>query len=199
MSETKAGLQNAMSKLSTYCRDWALEVNINKSKTLIFTANGRREEAGIQYNGIPIETVSSYKYLGIIFTSSGKFTAAIEDLYKRGLKASFKLANLLNKSNLSYKTSMHLFDHVVKPVLLYGAEIWAPFCTKNKNTTEKIIQNALNLSIEKCHLRYCRLTLGVGRKAPNIGIYGDTGRVPLLVDAMCSTVKYLHRLETRSH
>jgi hypothetical protein len=95
LSETKEGLQNAMNKLAIFCQEWALEVNINKSKVLVFTANGRKEVAGIQYRELTLETVSSYKYLGIIFTTSGQFTAAKEDLYKRGLKASFKLANLI--------------------------------------------------------------------------------------------------------
>ena len=47
----------------------------------------------IEYINQTLENTKSYKYLGILFTSPGKFSQAQTDLYKRGLKAMFKLIN----------------------------------------------------------------------------------------------------------
>ena len=47
--------------------------------------------------------------------------------------------------------------------------------------------------IENCHIKCCRYTLGVSKKAPNIGIYGETGRYPLAIEAVTNTVKYWFR------
>ena len=195
LSESKEGLQNCMKKLANFCKDWGLEVNTTKTKSLIFSSSGKREHIEIDFSGSAIENVLQYKYLGIMFSSSGKFTAAKEDLYKRGLKATFKLSNLLKSNNIGYKTSMHLFDHIVKPVLLYGSEIWGPLDSTNK-TTDKLIQHSMNSLTEKCHLKFCRIMLGVGRKAPNLGIYGETGRLPLLIDIFKAATKFYIRLLT---
>ena len=47
---------------------------------------------------------------------------------------------------------------------------------------------------EKCHLRFCRFALGVNKRAPNLGIYGDTGRYPIFISCAVQFLKYWHRL-----
>ncbi len=49
--------------------------------------------------------------------------------------------------------------------------------------------------VETCHIRFCRFALGVSKKAPNIGIYGETGRYPLAIESILNTIKYWHRLQ----
>jgi hypothetical protein len=58
---------------------------------------------------------------------SGSFTYAQEDLYNKSLKSYFKFSKefLLLKPNIHI--SMHVFDHTIKPILLYGCEIWGSF------------------------------------------------------------------------
>ena len=48
--------------------------------------------------------------------------------------------------------------------------------------------------VEKCNLKYCRFVLGVDKRAPNIGIYGKTGRFPIFISSVTLYVKYWHRL-----
>ena len=54
------------------------------------------------------------------------------DLYKRGLKACFKLKKCFEHNKPKIKTILHVFDHTVKPVLLYGSEMWGIFYAKTK-------------------------------------------------------------------
>ena len=95
-----------------------------------------------------------YRYLGLEFSLSGKFSKAKEDLSKRAMKAMFKLMSLFKPSSPRYKTLIHLFDHTIKPILTYGSEVWGatmiPSC--NKSIYDVTIQDV----IEKCHYNYSK-------------------------------------------
>ena len=71
--------------------------------------------------------VSRYTYLGIWFNNSGSFNFAQNELYQKALKALFKLKSDFLVHNPEVKTSIHVFDHTIKPILLYGCEIWGYF------------------------------------------------------------------------
>ena len=135
-TESEKGLQCCAQILEHYCTDWGLKVNQTKNKAMVFTANGRRVTTNIVLKGEAIETVNTYKYLGVIFSSSGSFTKAIDDLYRRALKANFQLISLLDSKKVNFKTSIHLFDHLVKPVILYATKVWAPLFLKRKENLD---------------------------------------------------------------
>jgi predicted transcriptional regulator len=69
-----------------------------------------------------IEKVKQYRYLGEMFNASGSFSDAKEELYKRGLKALFKMYKCFEGQKPKIKTLLHIFDHTVKPILTYGSE-----------------------------------------------------------------------------
>jgi hypothetical protein len=92
---------------------------------LVFNKAGRHYRLNFKFNNAPLESVNEYKYLGIHFCASGSFSYAQEQLYKKGVKAYFKLTKDFLSMHPSVKTSMHMFDHTIKPILLYGCEIWA--------------------------------------------------------------------------
>ena len=80
-------------------------------------------------NKEPLECIASYKYLGIHFAASGSFTLAQDELYKKALKALFRLQKYFLSLNPNVSTALHVFDHTIKPILLYGCEIWGSFST----------------------------------------------------------------------
>ena len=43
---------------------------------------------------------------------------------KKGLKAFFKVRKCFENCKPKLRTLIHIFDHTIKPVLLYGSEIW---------------------------------------------------------------------------
>ena len=48
---------------------------------------------------------------------------------------------------------------------------------------------------EKVHLHFLKWALGVNRKASNLGTWGETGRYPLVFEAIRLTLKYVKRLK----
>ena len=180
-SETIEGLQKALDNVSGYCRKWKMDINIEKTKIMCLNQKDKVQPQ-FKYNQINIKFANEYKYLGIIFSNNGTFKSAIQDLYNKGLKAYFKLTQILNPfPNIGL--ALHLFDHLIKPVLLYGCEIWGPVnfkCCEFVNVNENInyhkrlryqipLEHKYNYtSLEKLHLKFCKEILGVNNKTSNL-------------------------------
>ena len=145
-----------------------------------------------------VECVEEYKYLGILFKSNGSFDTAQQNLYHRGLKAYFKMAKMLSTERSRAYTTTHLFDHTVKPILLYASEVWGcidPNLRRIKNNPDyKLEKGYEKLWAEKLHLKMCRYILGVNNKTPLAAIRGETGRLPLYIDVCINILKYLNHL-----
>jgi hypothetical protein len=90
ISETERGLQQCINKLEGYCYGLS-DGQSQKDKNSYFCKNGKKSMQNFFYENKIIEQVSSYKYLRIIFSSSGSFTNCQNDLYKRALKMYFRL------------------------------------------------------------------------------------------------------------
>ena len=64
-------------------------------------------------------------------------------MYERGQKALFKLKSVIDRDFLSPKISLDLFDKTVKPVCLYGSEIWTCLNVPQNNTCDDFIESFL--------------------------------------------------------
>ena len=66
LSESAEGLQNCMNKVYSYCLNWGLAINYNKSKVMIFNKSGRMISRKFYINDKSIESVYQYTYLGVL-------------------------------------------------------------------------------------------------------------------------------------
>ena len=115
-SETKAGLQRSMDCLAKYCNTWGLKVNPSKSNFMCISSTPvGLQTSEISFDSIPLSRVSSYRYLGVLFDNTGSHRVMRDDLYKRSLKAYFKLVRALNPQP-KVSTLLHLFDRLIKPI-----------------------------------------------------------------------------------
>ncbi len=194
MSTTSKGLQNALDRLGEYCRRWGLTVNEGKTKVMIFSNSTRREsKEHYTYLGRPLEIADEYVYLGIVFTPNCGFTKALERLYEQARKAFFKLRQL-NIRN-SVRTTLILFNSLVLPILLYGCEVWGPCQTANIDISN-LYGKCHKIPGESLVLQFCKLMLGVNRKASNIAVRGEIGQFPILIYASKHFIKYWWRLNS---
>ena len=99
-SNSANGLDRLIALVS-YCDTWCLNVNLKKTKVLIFNKSGRHIKEPFYFNNEVIESVNKYKYLGVIFQSSGLFNYPKEELYNKSLKASYTLSRCLSGSAAS--------------------------------------------------------------------------------------------------
>jgi hypothetical protein len=198
LSTSPQGLQNKLDILKQYCNDWCLTVNTNKTKVLIFNKAGKHIKHTFNLIDTQLECVNRYKYLGIHFCASGSFYFAQEDLYKKALKVYFKFSKDLLLLNPTIKTSMHVFDHTIKPILLYSCEVWGmfnPFTSKFRNTLLNFSRIFDKLLAEKLHQKFCKYILGVHSKTSNTAVLSELSRFPIYFNIVKALVKYYYRLK----
>ena len=125
ISESKEGLQNSINKLSDFCDNWQLTVNVKKTKTMVLQQrNINSNTSFINFKGIMIQHVSEYNLLGSLIKSNGNLNYSLEDLAKTVQKVLFSIKSRVSSiGNIPIKVSNNLFDMLVQPVLTYNAEL----------------------------------------------------------------------------
>ena len=83
-------------------------------------------------------------YLGIVFTKTGKFNVTKKCLVDKATRALYEVLKLGCMYKLKIKCQLDLFDKMVKPILLFGCEVWG---------------FGDNDIIERAHLKFCKLLL----------------------------------------
>ena len=192
MSTSPHSLQKCMKNLEEYCTKWKLEVNLKKTKVMIFNKQGSLiKKHKFFYNGQIIQNTKEYKYLGFVFSCSGSDNAGISNLLNQAKKAWYAIRQLMSKSmNKNIKTYLHLFDTQVKPILIYGCEAWSNSLKDDENIGNIIKKSA----IEKFHISVLKQLLGVHRKTTNTAVLLETGRHPIALSAHLQAIKYFLRL-----
>jgi len=174
VSHSADDLQRALNAYETYCNTWKLTVNSSKSKIVIFSS-GRQEQTHFTFNNNPIETMKEYKYLGIFFSRSGSFFQAKKHIASQATRALYSLLRKLRPLMLPIDMQIDIFNKTIKPILLYGSEIWG----------------FGNIEIiERVQLKFLKHILHVKNSTPNNIIYGETGVFPVSVDIKTRAVAY---------
>ena len=62
ISDSKEGLQKRLDTLCTFCKDWCMEINVKKTKIIIFNRSGRLLNENFNVGNNSIECVKQYKY-----------------------------------------------------------------------------------------------------------------------------------------
>ena len=169
-------LQNSLNLLYNYTIKWGLEVNVDKTKAMVFRKRGglKRDEHWT-YNGKALEVVNDFNYLGTVFNYTGNFNLNQEHLIGKAVKAMHVLNTNCRRFDLTPKILCQLFDAFVTSTLNYACEIWG--YTKSKE-------------IERVHLRFCKTLLNVKLSTSNVGIYGELCRYPLYISRYVRIIKY---------
>ncbi len=194
LSETAEGMQNCLNRLQKYTEEWNLEVNISKTKTMVFQNGGARKTLNFKLGEQALENAQSYKYLGTIITNTGNFKMNHANIKKKGIRASF----LITKNIGPYckpSTAIKIFEKTVEPILMYNSEItcaYVPMTWTFDKFKEKIWE--IGTEMNKVILGFLRQILGIGKKSTNIATHGETGKYPICIKIFTQMMKYWQRL-----
>lgn len=176
-ADTPGRLQKMLDTLALFCRKWGLKVNLMKTKIIVFRRGGivKSTEKWF-YNGEVVECVNHYKYLGLFFTSKLSWSLAKKTLASQAGKAlnSLYLCNA-KCGGIPSKIYFDMFDKMILPILLYGADIWG------FKYSEKI---------EQVQVKFCKRLLGLTSVASNEAALGEVGRYPLAIHYHTRCIKY---------
>lgn len=180
LGKSPQDLQNSIDLLHTFCTNWGLEVNIDKTKIMVFRKRGRLlENEKWTFNGNPLEVVNNFNYLGIVFNYTGNFSMNQDYITGKALKALNVLWLNCIKVKMKPKILCQVFDAFVGSTLSYGSEVWG----FSKYT-----------GIERIHLKFCKRLLNVRCSTSTFGVYGELGRYPLYVTRYIRIIKYWCKL-----
>lgn len=173
-SESNTELQTCLNRFDAYCKEWKLNVNYSKTKVVVF---GSRKIGALAFhiNENPIEIVGEYKYLGVLFKSTGSFIQCRKHLITQANKALFQLYVKINNLSLPIDLQIKLFDHTILPILTYGCEIWG---------YENIDM------IEEFHCNFLRRITKAKKSTPRYMLYAELSRQPIDIQIKSRMIKF---------
>ena len=182
VSDTVTGLQNQLNVLSEQSDRLGLEVNLEKTQIIVFRKGGfLSQHEKWTYHGEKLEVVNSYKYLGADFSTRMSFATITQAFVSKAKKACYEILTSLRSIHCyDLNVFLKLFDAKVKPILLYGSELWG--------------MNEL-YDIEKVHMFALKRFLNVSLHCSNAVVYGETGRYPLHICHKIRSLKFWIRLQ----
>ncbi len=108
MSPTAEGLQHSLALLEQYCEEWALTVNLDKTRVMVFQKKARSQGSRYQfsYGGEVLEHSTCYSYLGIQISASGGFSLAVKVLYEKARRAFYAIKSRFGQLKLKSKNTI---------------------------------------------------------------------------------------------
>ena len=171
-------MQQALSVFETYCKEWKLTVNTEKTNIVIFGQGRKTNAYYFTINMKEMEITKDYKYLGILFAQSGSLLTSKKHIAEQGSKAMFSLLRKIKCLQLSFDIQIDHFNKIVKPVLLYGSEIWG----------------FRNLDILEIFYKFYKYIFNLKTSTPSAMINGELGILPLRIDIQCRMISFWARI-----
>ena len=202
LSTTEEELQRNINRILDYCKMWGLTINTDKTKVMNFSKSGcvPKDKFRFVIGADDIEYVKQYKYLGVVFTSNAKFSVAEKTLSMKASRASFAIKQSILNKNLKPSAILHIYDALVKPIVLYNSEIWSIYkpCFKGKTVDELFKLTLKNTNdFDKTYMRFCKHILGVHSKASNFAVISELGQFPLIISIITNCINFwVHTIQS---
>ena len=134
-------LQNDLTRLSAWSREWLL--NFNGAKCVVLRIH---EAINYMYtlDGIPLATELLQKDLGVIISDTLKLSAHITSITKKANQHIGLIKRCF--SGLNFDKVDRLFKGIIWPIPEYGSPVWNPWITKAIDSLEKMQKRCNSLA-----------------------------------------------------
>ena len=121
-SDNSDDMQHALNVFEQYCKTWKLNVNISKTKIVVFGRGRTPKNLKFTFEHNEIEITDVYKYLGIYLGRSGSFVAAKKHISEQANKALFSILKKIRSLNLPYDIQIDMFNKMISLFYYMGAK-----------------------------------------------------------------------------
>ena len=153
MAEDGGDLKRMLKIMEKFVREIKMEINVNKTKIMIFQNGGRRNKEKWELCEREVEVVNQFKYLGYWFSIANRYGKHLQNVIGKAQKAVNTVWGVMKRAKIdTLKKRLLLMDSLVKAGALYGVEIWG---WKRRD------------GIEKLQGKFVKMALGVARNTPD--------------------------------
>ena len=124
MASSFAETQRKLVELSTAASMVGLSINESKTKLMKVHRNSELVEDHVACGGLQIEAVDNFKYLGSIVTNRNCIEEEILTRLAAGTRCTYAFKNIFVKKWLSRAAKVEIYEKVIRPVVLFGCEVW---------------------------------------------------------------------------
>lgn len=129
LARTSESLQHLVKNMSDICKNYGIKMNVKKTKYMTFNKKPINN-TNITIDGIQLEKVSEYKYLGTLINETGDQNQEIKRRIEIARSTFIKMKKLFCNRDISIQLRTRMLKCYVFSTLLYGAEAWT---LKQKN------------------------------------------------------------------
>ncbi|XP_047990756.1 uncharacterized protein LOC125229861 [Leguminivora glycinivorella] len=130
VAETPHELQVLLDKFAYACGLFSMSINTKKT---VILAQGYTFQPSISLEGVPLDVVDKFCYLGSTVSSNLSLDAEVNIRIGKAATTFGRLrARVWNNKHLTTKTKMTVYQTCVLSVLLYGAETWTSYANQER-------------------------------------------------------------------
>jgi len=183
LARNRDALEDMMRTLEKFLKKRKLELNVEKSKIMVFNRKKRERNEVWKWKGKNIEEVQNFKYLGFILNKEGNYREHLKELTRKGRLAVRKVWGLGEKvCRNDFLRRWNLFKYLVQSVISYGVEIWGWVERED---------------LEKIMLDYVRWLFRIDFCTPRYIIYREIGLEKLRIGWSIRARRFEERCKTR--
>ena len=157
-----------VSEFGRVCERRKLRVNVGKSKVIRCSRYGNGDRMHVILDGEPLEEVDCFKYLGLEVAADGRSEKDVVHRMNEGYRAWGALKSVRSNRGFGIKAKKCLYEGVIVPTALYGAEAWGMRSAKRRkvNVLEiKCLRSLVGVSqMDRVRNEEVRRRAGIGRE-----------------------------------
>ena len=124
LADNEQELQNLIEQINNRSKMFGLDINIEKTKTMVISKTKEEKSLNIRIDGENLEQVSSFVYLGHIITDDGRCEAEVKKRIGMAKNKFNNMRGILTTRQTTNTQKMRIIKCYIYSALLYGAETW---------------------------------------------------------------------------
>ena len=118
-------LQEIVNKVKAESSRAGLDMNVKKTKTMVISRRPGEKKLEITVDGVILEMVDIFKYLGTLIKDNGKIESEIEARTKLAKSQFSSMSKTFTSKRLKMKTKIRILKCYIFSIFTYGSEAWS--------------------------------------------------------------------------